>query len=105
MPEEKPTKKEKSAEIIPAEVQAKDLSVTSIADAKEKINDIEVFGNGDTWKLLCKASSKSQGWMKSTKYMEVPGFGVVLQVTTQQGENIAEALVALPNATAAQLPK
>ena len=45
--------------------------------------------------LLCKASSKSQGWMKSAKAMQVPN-GCVVQVTTQQGDNVAEALTYVP---------
>jgi len=39
----------------------KTLNVVSIADAAKKVSDIEVYGNGDSWKLICKASSKSQG--------------------------------------------
>ena len=75
----------------------KELNVTSIDDAKKKINDIEVFGNGDLWKLVCKASSKSQGWMKSTKAIELDS-GLLVQVTTQQGNNIAEAITYVPSA-------
>ena len=75
----------------------KDLTVTSIVDAKAKIPDIQVVGNGDTWQLICKASSKNEGWMKSTKAMEIAGYGVVLQVTTQQGDNVAESLATIPN--------
>lgn len=62
----------------------KSVNVTSTEDAKNKINDIEVFGDGDTFKLICKASSKSQGWMKFTKAMEISGVGCVVQVSTQQ---------------------
>jgi len=36
------------------------------------------------FKLLCKASSEKEGWMKSTKAMEIPQVGCVVQVTTQQ---------------------
>jgi hypothetical protein len=73
----------------------KTLDVVSIEDAKEKINDLQFVGNGDLFQLLAKASSKSQGWMKSTKAMEVPG-GVVVQVTTQNGSNVAEAVTYVP---------
>lgn len=82
---------------MPDEKQTKDLTVTSIADAKIKVPDIQVVGNGDAWQLLSKASSKEGGWMKSTKAMEIKGYGVVLQVSTQQGNNVAEALVTIPN--------
>lgn len=82
---------------MPEQETKKDLTVTSIADAKIKVPDIQVVGNGDAWQLLCKASSKDGGWMKSTKAMEIKGYGVVLQVSTQQGEQVAEALVTIPN--------
>lgn len=79
----------------------KTLNNTSIADAKTKVSDIEVVGNGDMFKLLCKASSKEQGWMKSTKAMEIPKVGCVVQVTTQQRNNdgtysVAEAVTFVP---------
>lgn len=64
--------------------------------AKAKVSDIKVFGNGDLFQLIAKASSKEQGWMKSTKAMETPK-GCVVQVTTQQGDNVAEALTFVPD--------
>lgn len=75
----------------------KSLDVTSVTDAvtQAKVSDIKVVGNGDTFQLLCKASSKEQGWMKSCKAMQVPG-GCVVQVTTQQGDHVAEALTFVP---------
>lgn len=73
----------------------KTLDVTSSADFPAKVADVEVFGNPDRWKLVCKASSKSQGWMKSTKAMGLPG-GVLVQVSTQQGDHVAEALCFIP---------
>lgn len=80
----------------PAETAAKALDVTSVDDAKSgKVSDIVVVGNGDLFQLLCKASSKSQGWMKSAKAMETP-HGCVVQVTTQQGDHVAEALTYVP---------
>lgn len=75
----------------------KTLDNTSVADVQAKVPDVKVTGNGDTFRLLCKASSKDQGWMKSAKAMEIPGVGCVVQVTTQQGQNVAEALVFVPN--------
>lgn len=75
---------------------SKTLDVKDIADAEKKISDIQVIGNGNTFQLLCKASSKEQGWMKSAKAMEIPGVGCVVQVTTQQGNNVAEALTFVP---------
>ena len=81
----------------------KTLNVTDIAAAKAAINDIQVFGNGDLWQLVGKASSQSQGWMKSCKAMEIPGCGVCIQVTTQQRNPdgsyaVAEAVTFVPGA-------
>lgn len=71
-------------EAIKENITAKTLDITSTKDAKKKVNDIVVVGNGDTMQLLCKASSESQGWMKSAKAMEVKGVGCLVQFTTQQ---------------------
>ena len=80
----------------------KALNNTNIEDVKKTTSDIEVFGNGDLFQLLSKASSKSQGWMKSCKGMQVEGGGCVVQVTTQYNnsdgtKSIAEALTFVPN--------
>lgn len=74
----------------------KTLDNVNVADVKAKVSDVVVVGNGDTFRLLCKASSKAQGWMKSAKAMEIPSVGCVVQVTTQQGDNVAEALCFVP---------
>lgn len=74
----------------------KTLNVTSSKDSPAKVSDVEVFGDPDRWRLICKASSNSQGWMKSTKVMELPSVGLVLQVSTQQGDHVAEALCFVP---------
>lgn len=72
--------------------QNKTVNVTDSEDLKEKVSDVELFGNPDSWKLICKASSKKEGWLKSTKAMEVSGIGCFVQVTTQSGREVAEAL-------------
>lgn len=77
-------------------MEEKTLDITDVKGAKANISDIKVFGDGDTFQLICKASSKAQGWMKSTKAMEIPGVGCVVQVSTQQGDNVAEALTFVP---------
>ena len=69
----------------------------STADgATKNVDDIKFYGDGDTFKLISKASSAKEGWMKSTKAMEIVGVGCVVQVTTQQGDNVAEALTFVP---------
>ena len=81
----------------------KTLHNSDISGAKQNVPDIKVVGNGDTFQLLCKASSQSEGWMKSTKAMEIEGVGCVVQVTTQQKNPdgsyaVAEALTFVPKA-------
>ena len=78
----------------------KNLGIKNIKQAQQEIPDLKVYGNGDTWVLLCKASSEEQGWMKSTKVMNVPG-GCVIQVSTQQVSHngtyaVAEAVTFVP---------
>ena len=75
----------------------KTVNNTSAEQAKQQVSDIQFFGNGDTFKLICKASSKSESWMKSTKAMQIDNLGCVVQVTTQQGDNVSEALTFVPN--------
>ena len=74
----------------------KTLDNTNVAEVRQKVPDVVAAGNGDTFRLLCKASSKAENWMKSCKAMEIPGVGVVVQVTTQQGDHVAEALCFVP---------
>lgn len=72
----------------------KTLNVKNNNDVKDKVNDVEIFGE-DIWILVGKASSKEQKWMKSTKVLNLPN-GCLIQVTTQQDKNVAEALEFIP---------
>ena len=79
----------------------KTLHNTDANGAKKNVKDIVFWGNGDTFKLISKASSEAEGWMKSTKAMQA-GESVVVQVTTQQQNidgtySIAEALTTVTN--------
>lgn len=83
----------------------KTLGNTDVNGARKNVPDITVFGNGDSWLLLCKASSEREGWMKSTKAYEIPGVGCIVQVTTQQRNkswfgtsySVAESIEFVPN--------
>ncbi len=75
----------------------KSLGNTDANGAKKNVKDIIFFGDGDTFKLISKASSVKEQWMKSSKAMQIDGVGCVVQVTTQQGDNIAEAVTFVPN--------
>lgn len=65
-------------------MSSKTLHNSNASGASKNVKDIVFWGDGDTFKLISKASSESEGWMKSTKAMEIVGVGVVIQVTTQQ---------------------
>ena len=74
----------------------KTMTNTTADQASVQVKDIKFWGNGDTFKLISKASSQEESWMKSTKAMQIKGVGCVIQVTTQQGEQVAEALTFVP---------
>ena len=79
----------------------KTLHNSDVSGTKKNVPDIVVYGNGDLFKLLSKASSQREGWMKSTKAMEIPHVGCLVQVTTQQRNPdgsyaVAEALQFVP---------
>ena len=79
----------------------KSLGNTCASGATKNVKDIVFWGDGDTFKLISKASSESEGWMKSTKAMQA-GTSVIVQVTTQQRQSsgdyvIAEALTTVPH--------
>jgi len=78
----------------------KTLNNSDVSGARQNVPDIKIVGNGDLFQLLCKASSESEGWMKSTKAMQVWN-GCIVQVTTQQRNpdgsySLAEALTYVP---------
>ena len=79
----------------------KTLHNSDVSGTKVNVPDVKVVGNGDMFRLLSKASSQAEGWMKSCKAMEIAHAGCVVQVTTHQrnhdGTNaVAEALTFVP---------
>ena len=96
--DEQPVRLTKSDRNLPIE---KTLSNSCANGAIENVKDIAFWGDRDTFKLISKASSEKEGWMKSTKAMQA-GISVVVQVTTQQRNpdgsySVAEALTTVPN--------
>ena len=82
-------------------MREKTMDISTVKTARENIPDLKVYGNGDTFRLLCKASSQEEGWMKSTKVCNVYN-GCIVQVTTQQRNidgsyAVAEALTFVPS--------
>lgn len=79
----------------------KTLHNLDVSGARQNVPDIKAIGNGDMFRLLTKASSQNEGWMKSTKACEIEGIGCVVQVTTQQKNHdgtyaVAEAVTFVP---------
>jgi hypothetical protein len=64
------------------EVKEKDLSRTDMTEAEK--SGIQTHGDPGAWKTICKAWNDAEGWMKSTKAMQVGAAGCLIQVTTQQ---------------------
>jgi len=80
-------------------MKEKTLDITSSENSSD---DIKTFGDPDIWKCICKASNDKEGWMKSTKAMQVEN-GCIIQVTTQQRNPdgsyaIAESVCYVPHA-------
>lgn len=87
----------------------KTLHNSDVSGTKTNVKDVVIVGNGDSFQLLCKASSEVEGWMKSTKAMDISngnsfgtGYGCLVQVTTQQQNpdgsySVAEALTFVPD--------
>ena len=77
----------------------KTMGSTCQNGCKKNVKDVVMYGE-DLFKLLSKASSENEGWMKSTKAFDT-GKGVLVQVTTQQRNPdgsyaVAEALSFVP---------
>jgi len=69
-----------------------------VSEAKKNVSDLVVYGDGDTFKLICKSSSETEGWIRSTEAMVIPGIGCVIRVFTQcKNGAISEALTFVPN--------
>jgi len=77
------------------------LSNKDMDDLTSNVSDVVVHGNPGLWICMCKASSQREGWMKSTKVMEVGALGCLVQVTTEIHGEVAEAVTFVPGAVLA----
>lgn len=75
----------------------KKRTLTNTNPKQAKASGVESIGSMATWKVVQKAWNKREGWMKSTKALEIPGAGCLVQVTTQQKDKLAEALCFVPD--------
>lgn len=82
-------------------MKEKTLFNSDISGTHQNVPDVQVFGEGDTFKLWTKASSQREGWMKSTKVANLPN-GALVQTETQQRNPdgsyaLSQALVFVPD--------
>lgn len=80
----------------------KTMGNTDKNTCRKNVKDVVMFGD-DLFKLISKASSEEEGWMKVTKAMQIGHKGCLVQVTTQQRNedgsySLAEALTYVPGA-------
>lgn len=59
------------------------LNSSTVNQAGSVIRDLQLYGAANPFTLLAKASSDEQGFMKTTKVMNLPG-GCLVQTETQQ---------------------
>jgi len=98
MAEKKSSSKDEEKKDVPVEtpqVEEKDMSRTDMTEAEE--SGIKTHGDPGAWVCICKAWNEKEGWMKSTKAMQVGSAGCLIQVTTQQknpdgSHTVAEAV-------------
>lgn len=85
-----------------------DKTLTHLNAEAAKQAGVSIFGNHDLWTLVGKAYHQTEGWMKSTKVMEMAK-GCILQTTTQQRNlngsySLTDSLVYVPGATKKDFP-
>ena len=88
-------------------MSVKTLGNTDALGLHINVPDVKVWEDGDVFKVLSKASSENEGWMKSTKAMEIESVGCIVQVTTQQRNPdgswvLAEAICFVPHVRIAE---
>jgi hypothetical protein len=82
-----------------SDIDSKSLSNTNMDDLQNTTPDVQVHGNPGAWICVCKASSKSQGWMKSTKVFPINNSfvaGCLVQVSTELRGHVAESVCWAP---------
>ena len=79
----------------------KTLSNSANSTVKDNVPDVVLMGvKSNNWRLMCKAFSKKEGWMKSTKGLNLSTNQVLIQTTTQQKNSdgsysIADTLISV----------
>lgn len=71
-------------------------TVSNVDTESAKASGVSVHGDPDVWVCIAKAWNAAEGWMKSTKVLQVINAGCFLQVTTQQGDTVSESVTWAP---------
>ena len=61
-------------------------------EPKQAPSDLKVVGSPDAFQLISECTSRSEGWVKTTRAMQIDGLGCLVQVSTRLGSNMAEAV-------------
>ena len=59
-------------------------TLTSTTPEETKATGTVLTGMADKWHCIAKAVNEAEGWMKTTKALQVSAAGCLIQVTTQQ---------------------
>ena len=60
------------------------------------IDAVEQPINPELFRVLSRVVSATEGWTQTTKAMEIPGVGCVLQVTIRLGDTVTNTLSFIP---------
>lgn len=77
---------------------AEDRTIDNVTDKNAEEFGTEIVGT-QRWITICKAINHDEAWFKTTKGMDVPSLGVLVQVTTNERGQIAEAITFVPGAS------
>lgn len=70
---------------VPVEVPVTETkTLTSTTPEETKATGTVLTGAADQWHCVAKAVNEAEGWMKSTKAMQIGSAGCLVQVSTQQ---------------------
>ena len=77
-------------------IMARKQLVTDGVFELQPIGEIEQQINPELFRVLSRVASATEGWTQTTKAMEIPGVGCVLQVTIRFGDTVTNTLTLVP---------
>lgn len=55
-------------------------------EGRNAASELEVIGDPDLWRVLQQVKDPRRGWIKTTRAMEIPGEGCLIQSCTRKSE-------------------